>query len=86
MTKSIGQLFREKREHLGLTQQVLSKHLGLSSSQYISNIERGLCGPSLDTLVKLSELLRLDPHKLIDSMVDEYRKNLKQKFRKIKVR
>ncbi len=40
--KQLGRFLRKKREAAGLTQGGLSKKLGFSSSQFVSNIERGV--------------------------------------------
>jgi len=39
----IGNQIRIHREKIGMTQMQLSKKLGYTTSQFISNIERGLC-------------------------------------------
>ncbi len=68
---SVGQYLRERREAKGLTQKDLADHLGLTSPQYISNCERGLCLPSLRALVKLKPKLGLDIEKTINLYVSQ---------------
>ncbi len=85
-THPIGELIRQKRENLGITQRDCAKYLGLSSPQYISNIERGLCGPSVETLAKLGSYLKIDTTKIIESMVDAYRTSLRERLRQSKPR
>jgi transcriptional regulator with XRE-family HTH domain len=48
-----------RRRALGLSQQELAERLGTSQTQ-IWRIESGQANPTLDTLVRLSEILGLD--------------------------
>ena len=52
----IGQRVRRKRRELGLTQERLAEQVSLSTS-FIGFIERGEKVPSLDTMVKLADVL-----------------------------
>lgn len=70
--ESIGAYFKEVRERLKTLdsekkkptkkfhQMAVADYLGLSSPQYISNFERGLYNPSVETAVKLAELYGVD--------------------------
>lgn len=53
-------LFREAREKKGMTQKDLSKFLGYTSSQFVSNWERGRSTPPIESLNQVSEILELD--------------------------
>jgi transcriptional regulator with XRE-family HTH domain len=83
MSKSIGEMIKDRREEMGLTQLDCAKHLHLSSPQYISNIERGLCFPSLETVVKLAEILKMDGHKLVDYMLEEHAKKVRAEYARL---
>ena len=52
----IGRRIQISREDAGLTQEQLAEQLGLSP-QFISIIERGSAGASLETIVKLCGVL-----------------------------
>lgn len=54
----IGEKIKFYRLGSGLTQRELEKELGVSP-QYISNIEQGKRGPSLDMQVKLCQYFRI---------------------------
>lgn len=58
MHVQIGRRIQLSREQAGLTQEQLAEKLELST-QFISAIERGVYGPSLDTVVKLCEELNV---------------------------
>jgi len=80
VAKGINVFLRNARVEAGLSQSDVSEHLGLSSSQYISNIERGLCPPSVETLVKMTKLYRLPQKKVVTILVTDFEKSLKGKF------
>lgn len=52
----VGSRIRIARERAGLTQEELAERIG-RSTQFISTIERGAAGPSLETVVRLCEVL-----------------------------
>lgn len=54
----IGKRFKVAREEAGLTQQQLSNLLEVNS-QYISDVERGLVGLSILSIIKISEILNV---------------------------
>ncbi len=55
----IGSVFRRRREQLQLTQKELAQRSSVHLRS-INNVEGGLSNPSLDTLYKLAETLRLE--------------------------
>lgn len=55
---SIGRRIQFSREQAGLTQEQLAERLDLST-QFISTIERGAAGASLDTIVGLCDVLNV---------------------------
>lgn len=52
---------RQAREMAGLTQQDLAKKLGVTKNS-ISNYENGVSSPKWDILVKIFDVLRVDPN------------------------
>ncbi len=63
---NLGEKVRELRMKLGLTQKELAGQVGLTPS-FISQLEKNLISPSLDSLLKLSEKLHTPPvHFLMD--------------------
>ena len=53
------------RERAGLTQAEVADNFGYPSSQFISNIERGLAALPVDVMVKLVRLYKIKPEKFI---------------------
>ena len=47
---------RERREQLGISQKELAEKAGISQS-FLCDIELGSCKPSIDTAVKLAQVL-----------------------------
>lgn len=78
----LGLLLKEARIKKAITQEQASRRLGLTSPQYISNIERGKCPASLETITVLIGLYDLKANKIIDIMTKEYRANIESKLSK----
>ena len=55
----IGEKIKNKRRELNLTQEYLAKELNISR-QAVSKWEKGISEPSMDNLVKLSEIFGVD--------------------------
>ncbi|HEU5292461.1 MAG TPA: helix-turn-helix transcriptional regulator [Cyclobacteriaceae bacterium] len=62
-----GSVIRGLREERGLSQQELADFSEVDRT-YISDLERGLYSPSLNTIYKLAEVLKLKPHELIEKV------------------
>lgn len=79
MPKSLNQLNRylkNRRKELGLSQADVSKELGYSSPQFVSNWERGLVSPPLSSLPKLMVLLKIPRETLIELVLADTRNEL----------
>jgi DNA-binding XRE family transcriptional regulator len=61
-----------------------ARYLGHSTAQYISNLERGLCEPSVEMAINLCEFYGGNRRDLYELMVDLYQAQLKQRFTKMK--
>ena len=57
---NLGNKIRTLRKKLGMTQKELAEQVGLTPS-FISQLEKNLISPSLDSLLKLSEKLNTQP-------------------------
>jgi y4mF family transcriptional regulator len=55
----ISIIIRKKRDQMGITQQDLADRSGIHLRS-INNIEGGKSNPSLDTLLKIAEVLKLE--------------------------
>jgi transcriptional regulator with XRE-family HTH domain len=67
---AFGKVIRELRDDQGLSQQELADYSEVDRT-YISDLERGLNYPSLNTIYKLAEVLKIKPNELIQK-VDKY--------------
>jgi transcriptional regulator with XRE-family HTH domain len=76
MAKKLGDFIKNSREKAGLSQVDIADALGLSSAQYISNIERGVSPLAKKLIVKLAKTLKVDPEKIVDVILSE----LKDKY------
>lgn len=60
----IGRILEYLRKEAGLDQDVIAKRLGLTQSAW-SRIERGQSGISMEQLLRVSDVLGTEPHKII---------------------
>ena len=58
LRKKFGNRLKQLRKYRGLTQEQLAERLDLSV-EMVSFMERGIHGPSFETLGRLSEVLQL---------------------------
>jgi|GEM_PF-3486814 len=57
--QALGKYLKEARVQAKLPQSAIVKTLGLKSNQYVSNIERGLCSPSVAFLVEATKAYKI---------------------------
>jgi transcriptional regulator with XRE-family HTH domain len=74
LQNTFGQVLKELRNENGLSQQQLAFDSELDRT-YISLLERGLRLPTLGTIFKIAEVLKLSP----SDMVTRVEKSLKRK-------
>lgn len=79
--KGLNQFLRERRINRGITQMEAAKHLGHTTPMYISNFERNLCEPSVETAVKLCGLYRVPRSTLKRVMVELFERELSKKLK-----
>ncbi len=77
----INSLLKVARIEGDFKQMKVSRELGLNNSQYLSNIERGLCAPSMDTVLALAKIYKIPANKIIDVMISDYNIALEEKMR-----
>ncbi len=76
--KSIAKLIRTKRlQHpKSYSQSDLSSLLGYKNGQFISNVERALCNIPLKMLVRVSDVLDIDPEELKAAIIQDHEDTL----------
>lgn len=62
---ALGGRIKALRKRLGWSQEHFAKRVGIST-QYASNIERGKENPTLDSVLRLAESLKVTPSDLFD--------------------
>lgn len=82
---SLGKQIKAARIKAGLTQAYLSKALGYTSPQFISNIERDVAPVPVQIIPSLAKLIKISEMVLLEGLVSMYRdrclKILKRKRR-----
>lgn len=86
--RTLNDYLRQKRLDSGLSQLDVARVLGYSSPQFVSNWERGLVSPPLETIAVLIDLYKISSGEVIDRILDETRdyleSNLSSRRRKAK--
>lgn len=77
-SKAVSAYFKAKREERGLTQEELSRFLGYTTKQIVSNWERGVCSPPLNKLYEICKILNLNQEEVITLFLNETESILKQ--------
>lgn len=76
--RALGKYLKQTRKKAGLTQTDVAKEFGYTSPQFISNYERGLCAPSVETLGFLCELIGADKEFVIKELLRIEEKRLRE--------
>lgn len=76
----LGSFLKTKRELAEISQVDLAKKLGYSSSQFVSNWERGLATPPLKSLAKICDLLDVDTKEIMDLVLNQTRAMLQSEL------
>ena len=67
LKKIFGEILKEQRLQKSLTQQQLADYTGMDRA-FISELERGILLPSLETFFKLAYELKIKPRDLADKI------------------
>jgi len=89
----VGKFLHDRRVKAGLTQWDVAKSLGWTTAQFVSNFERGVALPPLETLPKLSELFGVSGKEFIavmsryqEAVLELHKRELKAKFKGVRYR
>lgn len=79
---NIASLLRTKRESHPKrpSQSQIALLLGYKNGQFISNIERGLCGIPYKSLKQVCEILSIEELELREAILNDERENLERHF------
>ena len=64
---AIGQLIRNKRSELKITQESLALQCGIDRS-YVGRIERGEVNITVEKLYEIAEILKINPQELLPTL------------------
>lgn len=70
MKEAFGKVVRDLRDQRRISQQELADYAEMDRT-YISDLERGLYFPTLNTIYKLAEVLKIKPNELIKKVDEE---------------
>jgi len=77
----LGTLVREKRTDSKnieyISQERLAKSLGYKNGQFISNLERGLCGVPFEKVGVLAKALNVSVDCVVNAMVEDFKISVK---------
>lgn len=80
----LAKFLKEKRTLASLSQKDVATKLGYSTSQFISNWERGISQPPIHTLRTLAQMYVVNPDQmfqvLLGATIDQVQIQLKEKF------
>ena len=71
--KNLPKLISYARERHAITQSDLARYLGYTTSQLISNFERGLCSLPIDRFSDIAKCLKLNINDLIEEYIEDER-------------
>ena len=83
---AVGQRIRELREAEGLTIQELAETSDLGSKGHLSNMERGLVRPNINTLKQVADGLGVLPSDLLTFPKEDMRQRLIELTRHLSLR
>jgi len=67
LNKAYGKVIKQLRLKQGLSQQALADYAEVDRS-YISDMERGRYNPTVYTVYKLAEILKVKPHEIVQEV------------------
>ena len=80
----LAKFLKASRGNANLSQLEVADHLGYSTPQFISNWERGVSAPPIETIGALSRLYKVSDEELFDILqkvtLDQVASNLRERF------
>jgi len=79
----LGEYLKEARTRAKLTQAEVSRGIGYSSAQFVSNIERGASVAPIAALSKMAKLYNIGIGKIVEIIIDGQRQVLTKKLNQV---
>lgn len=87
-TEKLAKFLRSCREAKALSQADVAKELGYSSPQFVSNWERGISSPPMDSIFKLARIFELPADAiyevLLEESIERTKLNLQSEYNRLK--
>ncbi len=77
----LGDYIRQEREKRNFTQTEVAKKVGITG-QFLSNMERDVCGVPPKVLAKMIAVLKIDRQEIVDLMVEKFRFSIEEQLLK----
>jgi transcriptional regulator with XRE-family HTH domain len=81
---NLSGFLKKTRIERGLSQEQVSRYLGYSTPQFISNWERGVSNPPLDKLAAIMDLYRISRQNLVRLILMDTRREIESHFTTVK--
>jgi len=75
-----GEYLKKVRRKRNITQLEMSTKMGLRSSQYVSNIERGLATLPVFRIDEVATILKVEPEEILEQLKNEKIESLESKY------
>ncbi|MBS1681669.1 MAG: helix-turn-helix transcriptional regulator [Bacteroidetes bacterium] len=72
LKKVFAKVLKQLRKDRKLSQQALADYCGLERV-YISKLERGISMPSIETIFRIAEVLKLKPQELVEQLYKHFK-------------
>ncbi|MCX6112673.1 MAG: helix-turn-helix transcriptional regulator [Proteobacteria bacterium] len=79
MSKLVGNFIKKRRSVLKLTQKQLSDSLGFKTSQFISNLERGIAEIPPSRIKDFAEVLQMDNNEFTNLVSESLKRKILKK-------
>lgn len=76
-----ARVLRRARIKVGMSQAEISRRIGYTSGQFVSNLERGISSLPMSRMTALCDLLRIKPQVLLGAMTRDMVKKAKLKMK-----
>ena len=79
INKHIAKVFKNHRKKNNYTQEKVAELTGLSA-KYVSQLERGISGGTLETILKFCNIYNITPNSLLEPFLNSNIKNTSNEF------
>lgn len=81
-TKDFAHYLKTKREKAGLSQKQVADRLGYTTPQFVSNWERGISVPPMQTVKKIADIYQTPVEEIFNLLLEATLQQVKTDFNK----